>query len=104
MADPISVASGVVALVAFGLQTSKTILNTIESRKNQPKTVRDLKKEIEVLTSLPTGRKTLNIEQGSSFRHLEILRHSPIEYTRLDSVLPSFFLLGPGRIAPITQV
>ncbi|OQN95280.1 hypothetical protein B0A48_18751 [Cryoendolithus antarcticus] len=46
MADPISVTSGVIALVSFGLQTSKAIYKSIESLNNHTKFVRDLNDEV----------------------------------------------------------
>jgi hypothetical protein len=50
MADPLSIASSVVALVTFGLQTSKILRTTIESFQNRTKTIRDLR--IDVLALL----------------------------------------------------
>ena len=49
MAEPISVASGLVALATFALQSSKALYQAIESFKSNPKTIRDLKEELEAL-------------------------------------------------------
>ncbi|KAF1818797.1 uncharacterized protein K489DRAFT_326648 [Dissoconium aciculare CBS 342.82] len=46
MADPLSIASSVVALVTFGLQTSKILRTTIESFQNRTKTIRDLRIDV----------------------------------------------------------
>lgn len=49
MADPISIASGVITLVVFAHKSCLTLFTTIQSFKTQPKRVRDLILELESL-------------------------------------------------------
>jgi hypothetical protein len=49
MADPLSVTSAVVGLIAVSCQASKALRETIHSYKNHTKNVRDLKNELEAL-------------------------------------------------------
>ena len=49
MADPISLAAGLLTLAAFALKTSKTLLQTIESFQSRQRTVRELREELEAL-------------------------------------------------------
>ena len=49
MAEPISIASGLVALTTFALQSSKALYQAIESFKSNRKAIRDLKEEFEAL-------------------------------------------------------
>jgi hypothetical protein len=46
MADPLSIASSIVALVTFGLQTTKILRATIDSFHNRTKTARDLRIDV----------------------------------------------------------
>jgi len=46
MADPISISSGVVALGTFGLQSSRFLLETIQSYQDHPRAVRELEDEL----------------------------------------------------------
>ncbi|KAL8646083.1 MAG: hypothetical protein Q9226_007025 [Calogaya cf. arnoldii] len=52
MADPISLASGLVALTTFALQSSKTLFQAIESFKSNRKAIRDLREELEALNGV----------------------------------------------------
>ena len=49
MADPISLASGLLALTTFALQSSKSLYQAIESFQKCPRTICDLKEELEAL-------------------------------------------------------
>jgi hypothetical protein len=49
MADPISIASGLLALVIFAHKSCLTLHTTIQSFKSQPKRVRDLMDELKEL-------------------------------------------------------
>ena len=49
MADPISLASGLVALTKFALQSRRALYQAIESFKNNRKAIRDLIEELEAL-------------------------------------------------------
>ena len=46
MADPISLASGLLALATFAFKSSITLYKTVESFQVHPKRVRDLKEEL----------------------------------------------------------
>ncbi|KAK3347292.1 hypothetical protein B0T25DRAFT_554102 [Lasiosphaeria hispida] len=52
MADPISLSSGVVALMTFTLQSSVVLYKAIDSYRSHPKNVRDLKDELEALAGV----------------------------------------------------
>jgi hypothetical protein len=52
MADPISLASGLLALVIFAHKSCLTLHTTIQSIKNHPKRVRDLIGELEALSAV----------------------------------------------------
>lgn len=49
MADPISLSSGLVALVTFALQSSLALYNTVDSFRNHQRTARELREELEAL-------------------------------------------------------
>ena len=49
MADPISLASGLLALATFAFKSSIALYKTVESFQNNPKRVRDLKDELGTL-------------------------------------------------------
>ena len=72
MADPLSVTSAVVGLIAVSCQASKALRETIHSYKNHTKTVRDLKHELEALeqTLQLLGATLLNLD-GVDFAALE---------------------------------
>ncbi|KAL2827135.1 hypothetical protein BDW59DRAFT_57913 [Aspergillus cavernicola] len=70
MADPLSVASGVVALSGFALQASKSLFQTIESFRNGKRAARELRDEVETL-----------------LQALEVLKQVATEYERELSAL-----------------
>jgi len=49
MADPLSTASGVLALAVFAFQSSRVLYQTIASFQSNQRTVRQLKEELEAL-------------------------------------------------------
>jgi hypothetical protein len=52
MAEPISLASGLLALATFAFQASITLYNTVKSYEIHPKRVRDLIDELETLSGV----------------------------------------------------
>lgn len=52
MAEPISLASGLLALSAFAFQSSITLYTTIQSFRSHPIRVRDLEKELKALSGV----------------------------------------------------
>lgn len=52
MADPISIATGIVGLTAFAIQSSKALYEAIENIKNNGRTIRELKEETISLTKV----------------------------------------------------
>jgi Fungal N-terminal domain of STAND proteins len=52
MAEPISLASGLLALATFAFQSSITLYSTIQSFQSHPKRVRDLTEELEALSGV----------------------------------------------------
>lgn len=87
MADPISLASGLLTLTAFAFQSSKSLYQSVESFQKCPRSIRDLKEELEaldgVLRSLHeiasngnidlTGLKLPLLRCGNACRDLETL-------------------------------
>jgi hypothetical protein len=60
MGDPLSAASGIVALVTFALQSSKILYDTVVSFQKLPKFIQDLKDEVEALNEvLQTLQRTV---------------------------------------------
>lgn len=49
MAEPISLASGLLALAAFAFQSSKSLYEVVESFHSNQRTIRDLKEELQAL-------------------------------------------------------
>ena len=61
MGDPISLASGLLALTTFALQSSKVLYQTFKSFQNNGRNVRELKEELESLeVVLVSLRETAN--------------------------------------------
>ncbi|KIX00856.1 uncharacterized protein Z518_09921 [Rhinocladiella mackenziei CBS 650.93] len=61
MADPISLASGLLALTTFAIQSTKTLYEVIESFRNKARAVRELKEELQALENvLQSLQSTLN--------------------------------------------
>ena len=52
MADPISLTSGLVALVTFALQSGLVLYKTVDSYRSHPRTVRELREELEALNAV----------------------------------------------------
>ena len=52
MADPLSLVVGIVALVSFGIESSKSLSRTIESFKSHKRSVRELKQELDTLSDV----------------------------------------------------
>jgi hypothetical protein len=52
MAEPISLASGLLALTTFALQSSIALYKTVQSFQSHPQRVRDLTEELEALTGV----------------------------------------------------
>lgn len=72
MAEPISIASGIVALATFAFTSSVSLYQVVESFQNNQRTMRRLKEEIEALNGVllslqgvaagnPTGLEGLNL-------------------------------------------
>lgn len=72
MADPISLASGVLALVVFAHKSCLTLYTTIQSFKTQPKRVRDLTDELGAFTNV--------LESLSDMMRL----HTEVDFPALD--------------------
>ncbi|KAJ5538266.1 hypothetical protein N7494_007745 [Penicillium frequentans] len=52
MAEPVGLASGIIALASFAFQCSVTLYETVNSFRSHPKRVRDLLEELEALSSV----------------------------------------------------
>ncbi|EDN02895.1 predicted protein [Histoplasma mississippiense (nom. inval.)] len=75
MAEPISLASGLLTLTAFAFKSSITLYETIKSFQSHPKTVRDLLEELEELGEvLSPLTDTVNANVDLSALKLPLLR------------------------------
>jgi hypothetical protein len=73
MADPISITSGIVGLVSFGLQASQALYTTLQSLKNYTKTIRELKQQLEALQNvLQDLEKAADDELISEFESIKL--------------------------------
>jgi hypothetical protein len=73
MADPISLASGLLALVIFAHKSCLTLHTTIQSFKAHPKRVRDLINELETLSSvLESLTDTIKSDTGANLSALDL--------------------------------
>jgi hypothetical protein len=73
MADPISLASGLLALVIFAHKSCLALHTTIRSFKAHPKRVRDLVNELETLSSvLESLTDTIKSDTGVDLSALEL--------------------------------
>ena len=52
MAEPISLASGLIALATFALQSSRSLYQAVESFKSNRKSIRELREELEALDGI----------------------------------------------------
>ncbi len=97
MADPLTVASGVVALVTFGVQSSSSLLQLIKDFKRAPSTVRQLKEELEALVAVLQCLSTTIDNAESDFTALETpLRQCSKACQNFEALLSQF--AGPhGR-------
>jgi len=55
MADPVSLSSGLLALITFASKSSIVLYRSIESYRSHPKNVRDLKEELEAIGGVLQG-------------------------------------------------
>ncbi|EDN02614.1 predicted protein [Histoplasma mississippiense (nom. inval.)] len=75
MAEPISLASGLLTLTAFAFKSSITLYETIKRFQSHPKTVRDLLEELEELGEvLSPLTDTVNANVDLSALKLPLLR------------------------------
>ncbi|KXG51328.1 uncharacterized protein PGRI_093400 [Penicillium griseofulvum] len=72
MAEPIGIASGLVALATFAFQSSSALFDVVQSYRSHPKRVRDLTEELEGLTGvLGALAETLNANTDTELASLE---------------------------------
>ena len=97
MADPLTVATGVVTLVTFGVQCSSSLLQLINDFKRAPSTVRQLKEELEGLVAVLQCLSTTIDNAESDFTVLEVpLRQCSKACQNFEALLARF--AGPrGR-------
>lgn len=72
MAEPIGIASGLMALATFAFQSSVGLYQTVQSYQGLPKRVRDLNEELQSLNEVLGGlNETLGSDNGSKLNALE---------------------------------
>jgi len=76
MADPLSIASGVLTLTVFAFQSSRALYQTVASLQNNQRTVRQLKEELEALSgALEALQETItNVDIDLAILRLPLLR------------------------------
>ena len=76
MADPLSIASGVLTLTVFAFQSSRALYQTVASLQNNQRTVRQLKEELEALSgALEALQETItNVNIDLAILRLPLLR------------------------------
>lgn len=73
MAEPISLASGLITLTGFAFKASITLFKTIQSFQNHPKRVRDLREELEALGQvLESLQVTVEARNGPDLSALDL--------------------------------
>ncbi|KAN0116788.1 hypothetical protein V8E51_002765 [Hyaloscypha variabilis] len=80
MAEPIGVASGLLALATFAFQSSIALYQTVQSFQFHPKRVRDLEEELEALSGV-LGSLTETVSATTDCSTLEANAEPPV---RLD--------------------
>jgi hypothetical protein len=74
MAEALGLASGLVALATFALQSTATLSNAVQSYRSHPKVLRDLMEELESLKRvLSLLAKTIHATTDVDFSALDIL-------------------------------
>lgn len=72
MADPISVASGLLTLVLFGLKASDSLYQTIKGYNSHQRNVRELREELEALKSVLESLSRAVTESEADYVALKI--------------------------------
>lgn len=88
MADPLSIAAGIIAVITATIQSSTALYHTIESFKNYPQRVRELLKQILSLTKILESLRELSEQDESVGAPLEVpLRECGAACARFKTVL-----------------
>ncbi|KAE8373771.1 hypothetical protein BDV26DRAFT_271361 [Aspergillus bertholletiae] len=72
MTDPLSLASGLVALVEFAFQTSKSLYEVIKSFQSTKRAIRELRFEVESLNQALATLKTVAVDNEAQFIALKL--------------------------------
>lgn len=72
MANPVSAASGVLALVTFGTQATFSLIQLIQGFEKAPSTVRQLKDELSALDGVLQSLREKTNDTDSKFSELKI--------------------------------
>jgi hypothetical protein len=90
MAEPIGMASGLLALATFAFQSSITLYKTVQSFQFHPKRVRDLEEELEALSGvLGSLTQTVGATTGVDLSALDLpfpVQWQPDQLSRLGQV------------------
>lgn len=71
MADPLSITSGVIAIVTAALQASKTLYETVQSFRNHQRTVKQLLAELAALSDVLESLESLASQDETMFLPLK---------------------------------
>ncbi|KAL4887803.1 hypothetical protein BDV59DRAFT_206639 [Aspergillus ambiguus] len=72
MAEPLSVASGLITLAGFAFQASKSLYRTIESFKSVKRAIRELKSDLESLTNALGDLQSVAAQNEAEFAALKL--------------------------------
>lgn len=72
MADPISLASGLLTLVTFGIKSSSSLYQTIKDFNSHQRNVRELKEELEALGEVLRSLNQMAVDPALDFTPLKL--------------------------------
>jgi len=72
MAEPISLASGIVTLATFAFTSSVSLFQVVESFQNNQRTIRELKEELEALNGVLLSLQEAAATNGASLQGLNL--------------------------------
>lgn len=102
MADPVSAAASVLALVTTGLQAASLLLKTIKDIKEAPRVIRDLREEVTGLALVLESLKSTTESTTADFSILDApLRRCDKACQEFNNVLLSNFDTTGGKRKPI---
>jgi hypothetical protein len=72
MAEPIGVASGLIALATFAFNSSVSLYQVVESFQTQPRIIRELKEELEALDGVLRSLQLAAVDNSTDLKGLNL--------------------------------